>query len=1012
MTGVFPSAYCGSNFTLIQRFDFSNLDRPLNAVLMKNIIYLLLMVFAFSAKAQILETVTLESKGVKDKATSIENTYYEFVAEKGLQRSIIEVEKYDDKGNLISISRNELLTGNKYEYTYELDKKGILEVEKIANAATGLTLRTTKYDYKKGLLTATTQVQGLITTVKNYSYNDKDQLIETEVQENGEVKGIVYNERDAQNRITKTSQKLQGEEVVKVISTFEYKDGGANDITAETRATTNGTFSITTLTSRTTKLKVQETTRNLGNNQQSIVKHYFENDAKGSWVKSEVLDEQFGRSSLVLRKISYVDGQATGRTEMTPEDDRVQYFRQYAKVSVAVNGKIVPSTNPNLISGTDDHITYVASINATVVLKGYNKTSNQTTWHEGVIVSHNPDDIFWAGGPTYLTIFQKGLIVTSGKSKYNVGSNSVNYLSSLGKSFLAIKAPEEKFGLQKVELLDNNDFWGKSTDSTYAFISKGNGIGVRKQLEAPDGSRLMSTSTQKDGWYILPDFRSKYDEGKPGDIHVADHLTEPIKQLKERYPSINFNSFTHDNLVNNQYRLKTSDGTIVTAIAEPTTRTPDSQLVTYFSLTGEYLRMDGFYDKPDDQEFLNQSVTVLSKGEELIYYLYNENKNITYFVRGTRLTKSNLGSRKLYADQVKYGAVVYDSISSASYGMNYDLKGTAKVGPMKALPWNPAQTFIMKLEKGQWVIFEKGEGMSNYDYSLMDGDDVVHFYTNALNVVKAYRFKGFKDIKLGEFLPAEFVPDNEIASLAAKLKVDPSKPKEKKEAVKAIPNTFKRTGTSYSLWDENGMPILSYLQFFGNLGSPDAYARDTTRRITYELKNYFTQDNIEGTSRIVMGPTDNKILKWGEKNVAFFINGKSQVDVKRVYVNNRAESEMWSELVYDQFSGSTFFGEYPQKEGFYFGALNKLLVDSEKAVLIKLKDGKFSLIIEGIIDKSTTVTSNVYQGDLIYVNNGSTQKAYRFKGFEKAQVLDLLLPEIIPPSELNELLKKINSEKK
>jgi len=302
--------------------------------------------------------------------------------------------------------------------------------------------------------------------------------------------------------------------------------------------------------------------------------------------------------------------------------------------------------------------------------------------------------------------------------------------------------------------------------------------------------------------------------------------------------------------------------------------------------------------------------------------------------------------------------------------------------------------------------------MSNYDYSLMDGDDVVHFYTNALNVVKAYRFKGFKDIKLGEFLPAEFVPDNEIASLAAKLKVDPSKPKEKKEAVKAIPNTFKRTGTSYSLWDENGMPILSYLQFFGNLGSPDAYARDTTRRITYELKNYFTQDNIEGTSRIVMGPTDNKILKWGEKNVAFFINGKSQVDVKRVYVNNRAESEMWSELVYDQFSGSTFFGEYPQKEGFYFGALNKLLVDSEKAVLIKLKDGKFSLIIEGIIDKSTTVTSNVYQGDLIYVNNGSTQKAYRFKGFEKAQVLDLLLPEIIPPSELNELLKKINSEKK
>ena len=127
--------------------------------------------------------------------------------------------------------------------------------------------------------------------------------------------------------------------------------------------------------------------------------------------------------------------------------------------------------------------------------------------------------------------------------------------------------------------------------------------------------------------------------------------------------------------------------------------------------------------------------------------------------------------------------------------------------------------------------------------------------------------------------------------------------------------------------------------------------------------NYFPL-NLKELIWFINGSTDNKILKWGEKNVAFFINGKSQVDVKRVYVNNRAESEMWSELVYDQFSGSTFFGEYPQKEGFYFGALNKLPVDSEKAVLIKLKDGKFSLIIEGIIDKSTTVTSNVYPGDV------------------------------------------------
>ncbi|KYG78976.1 hypothetical protein [Roseivirga echinicomitans] len=979
---------------------------------MKNSVLLLFMVFAFSAKAQILETTTLASKGVKGKVNSIVNSYYEFVAEKGLQKSVIEIEKFDKNGNLISISRDELLTGNKYEYTYELDKKGVLGVEKIANGATGLNLRNTKYDYKKGLLATTTQVQGLITTVKNYGYNDKDQLIETEVVEDEEVKGVVYSERDEQNRIIKTSQKLKGEEVVSVISTFEYKDEGVNEITAETRATVNGTFFITTLTDKTTKLKVQETTKNLGNNQQSVLKHYYESDAQGSWIKSEVLDEQFGRSSLVLRKITYADGQTTGRTEMAPEDNRAQYFRQYSNVSVAINGKIVPATSPNLISGTDDYITYVSSINATVILKGYNKSSNHTTWHEGVIVSHNPEDIFWAGGPNYPTIFQKGLIVTTGKYRYDVGANSINYLTSQNKSFLAIKEPEEKPGLKKAELLEDNRFWAKMTDSTYVLVSKGYGVTIRKQLELDGGDKLiLSYLGGADGWFILPNYRTKFDEGKPGDIHNTEYLEEPLKQLKERYPSINFSSIVYDNLPLNKYRLKTVDGTVVSGIAETATWAPDKQQVLYFPLTSAYYRLDGFYDKADDKEFANQPLTLLSKGEKSIYYLYNENKNITYFVEGRRLIKSNLGSRKLYADQGKYGAVVYDSTTNASYGMQYDLKGTTKIGPMKALSWNSVQTYIMKFEKGQWVIFEKGEGMSNYDYSLMDGDDVVHFYTNALNVVKAYRFKGFKNIEPGDFLPAEFVPDNEVASLATKLKVDPSKPKEKPVVTKAQPNTFKRIGTTYNLWDGNGEPVVDYLQFFGNLGSPDAYVRDTARSITYELKGYFTQDNIEGSSRIVMGPTDYKVLKWGDKNVAFFINGKSIVDVKRVYVKNQVDSEMWGEVIYDRHSGSTFLAEYPQKEGFYFGALNKLLADNEKTVLVKQKDGKFTLIVEGVIDKSTTFTVDIYQGDLIYVNNGTSQKAYRFKGFEKAEYLDLLFPEVIPQAELKTILNEIDTAK-
>ncbi|MGW8121069.1 hypothetical protein ACV07N_00305 [Roseivirga echinicomitans] len=749
---------------------------------MKNIIYLLLITFAISVKAQNMGTTTLESIGVKGKAATIESVYYEFNANNGLHKAVIEIEKYDNNGNRVSLNRNELLTGNKFDYTYELDRKGALLVEKIANSATGLTVITKKCEYKNDLLISTTQVQDLISNVENFSYNDKGQLVGIEVLKNGNLIGNIYHERDEENRIIKIFQKLKDEETKRATSEFKYREEGDLEATDETRATENGTLSLITLYEKTTKRLVKETVKNLGNNHQTNVNKYYENDEKGSWVKSELLDDQFGRSSLVLRKITYSDGQITGRTEMLPEDDRAQYIRSsYDRFSVAVNGKVVPATNPMSISETNDFVTYVASLNTTIVLKLFLHNTNPTTWYEAVIVSHNPEDVFWYGNPTQPIVYQRGVVLhpynTNG---YKVGYSSINYISNLDKSFLAI-APMEAAGagLKKADLMDDNIFWAMMTDSTYALILRGSGIRVRKQLKGLNGSRLINTNIGENGWYFLSDFESKYDDGKPGDFHVAEQLKEPLKQLKGYFPTVNFSRFVYDRLANGSHKLKTADGTVVTDISESFFLAPDNQVVTYFSLTGEYLRLDGYYDMPDDKDFLNQPITVLSKGSASIFYLYNENENIVNFVDGTKLTKSNFSAVKLFRDQEIYGAIVYDSIMGRSHGMQFDIKGTAQVGPLVYLPWNFTEAYIMKIEEEGWAIFEKGVRVKSDDFCLLDGNDVVYFHTNALGVVKAYHFIDFNALKIGEFILAEMVPDNDMPSLASKLKIDLSKLQEK-----------------------------------------------------------------------------------------------------------------------------------------------------------------------------------------------------------------------------------------
>lgn len=750
---------------------------------MKTPLFICCLFFSLAVSGQLREVPTLESKGILGKATKVELSQYDFVQDKGLILAQSDIENYDDKGWLSSIERTVHSSGLVYRYKYTVDKKGLLEQEKIVNAANNETVRTTDYSWKKGLLVKTTQVQGTVTLEKTYTYNKDGYLTGVDAVENGSLKGAELYEIDAQGRRLKTSLKLPADTEAKTVSIFSYSTEGGQEKRTEIREVNNVSYKIVTVKDLLRNRDIEEQTTNQSNNQSGFKKLSYAEDEQGSWFKGEIIDNQFGRSRLVLRKITYADGTVTGRNEVIPEDHHARYFRRYTQFQVVLNGKVVQTTSAQNLEGTSDRLTYVSSSGCMVLLKGYDDKTNHTNWHEAEVVSHDKGEVVWLGKEDGVDVYLTGIKLTNGAytsnlNSYEVGNTAVAYVArEIKKSFVA-RGFNSEANIGKVhlaQLSDDDLYWGKASDSTYVLVGYGSSIGLKKQNEDELGNKLVKNSAA-DYWYSLPEFRERFDNGKPGDIFPAVLLgDDPVKQIEsEQLFAANFSSFKYDKLENRRYRLKTVDGTVVTNLAEASVKTPDDQLLTYFPLTNQYLRMDGYYTSPDGIEMSDQQVTPLLTGSKDGYYMYNDMKSIRFYVGGKLVGDHNFGAHRLNDDARQMGAVLYDSATTRSYGMVYDLATPHVMGPMNRLLTNQSAAYLLKLDGGRWVIFEKGVKVTSYDYSVLDGDDVIHFFKDPeKGTASAYSFAGFAQAAPGDFIGAFLLSKNNVKELSEKHNVDP-----------------------------------------------------------------------------------------------------------------------------------------------------------------------------------------------------------------------------------------------
>lgn len=985
----------------------------------KILLSLIVLMACVCLNAQIMEVSTLKSKGLNGPATKVEVNQFNFVEEKGLMLAQSDVETYDEKGRLVGIDRKIHASGQIYRYTYKLSKKGLLEEEKIVNAVNNETVRITTYAYKKGKVVSTTQVQGTVTFVKNYSYNKKGFLIQMEAIENGTSKGVEIYEVDEKGRRTLNSQKLPTDEEAKTLSTFKYETQDNLEFKTEIRTVNGVQYEIVGTKDINTNRNLKETTNNLSDSKSGFNNLTYVDDVKGSWVKGEIIDNQFGRSKLILKKITYTDGTSTGRIEMKPEDDRARYYRQNSKFQVIINGKIETTGTALDILDSKDRLAYNASRHTWVLMKGYDAETYQTTWHESLIVTNTKDDVIWVHNSTGIDMYQNGKKLKSSTtsnygdySEYATANTNIIYFGGDIRKTMVVQGIDKTTDLGQVkvaELTEEHNYWVKSSDTTYVAVGYGKYLKLQGQSEDGDGDNLVTVRVGDGSYfYLLPKFRERFDNGKPGDIYPSTYLQDPLSAINESGTyGADFSSFKYDNLKNSQYSLKTVDGRVVHGLAMPTTKTQDDRLMTYFPLTNEYLRLDGYYTKSDDRDFLDETVSVLLKGSKDAYYLYNNAKSIAFYKSGAKIGPHKYGSHKLDQNTLTYGAVVYDSTFVSTYGMNYDLSKGDRMGPMKKLPYNQSSAYLLKLENGNWIVFEKGVKVGNYDYSVINEESAVHFFKNKTNgEINAYRFDKYKEAKSGDFISAVTLTGAEASRLSAKLQVNPLRPVEKEEAPEGAPNTYQKGDKSYWVWDENGDAIVNYLQFFGNLGTDDLLVRDTVLNITYELEGYFTADKSQGKSSIVVRPEDNKVLKWGEGKVTFLLQGELKTKVKRVYINNDESTETWSELVYDPTTQKTYKMTYPSKNGYYLGKGELLPTGDDALVLTKLKEGRFSIVRHGNLDRRDDFKSDSFEGDLIYWTEGENPVRYRFKGFEKAETYNLFYPEILTANQLEELKAK------
>ncbi len=749
---------------------------------MKKLLLISCMLITCGLSAQILEVPTLKSKAIQGEVKSIEWYQHEYIVDKGLVYVKKETETYNGEGVLVSKLTENLKNNQSYKTTYKLNKKGRLEQMQIVNPDNNLALQTTDYEYKKGLLVKTTQTQGANNVVKNYSYDNQKRLTSVEVLQNGSLSLTEYYELDSEGRRTKISRKLPADNALKVTSTFTYTSKEGKLTTVENRQTNQGEYKITKVRDEATKRDESEHTQKVGTSQQGISRQLFANDGYGNWIKGEVLDQQHSRPRLVLRKITYANDSVTGRDELLfPDDYHAQFFRKYSQKQVAVNGKIYNSGTAYNLDYTSDRLCYVADLNAWVLLKKYDDTPNMTQWAEAQVITGGRDKVLWAASSQGIDIFNTGTKLVEGTSKigyadYEIGGSTVAYVrGEIHKSFIA-EYPAKKAGQVFIaDLSDDNHYWGKASDSTYVLVGHGKSIGLQKQIEDKAGNKLaMRTTGKVYYWYALPQFRRHFDEGKEGQIYEVTPLYEPLKAINEENAiEIDLSGFTYDKLKGGRYRLKSKDGQTITNIASKTVKTPDDELLAYFSLTNQYILMEDYYQLSGDQEWPDRKVRVISDSSAYVHYIYNEGKSIVFYKHGERIQKHKFSSHKLNKDRRIYGGLVYDSTSNFSYGMTYNLAEGNGTGSMRILPANNKGAYLLKLEEGRWVIFEKGFKADNYDFSMLRSDnEVVHFYKDDEGRTGAFSFRGYGDAGPGDFIYAYDLGDREVQELLKELGVD------------------------------------------------------------------------------------------------------------------------------------------------------------------------------------------------------------------------------------------------
>ena len=883
----------------------------------------------------------------------------------------------------------------------------MLQEVKIVNPNNNSALRTTSYEYKKGNLAKTTQTQGTNTVVKNYSYNKQDELVAVEVWQNGELSLNEYYELDGEGRRTKISRKLPDQAETKVTSTYTYTTADGKLTSVENRFTDQGEFVITKVLQESNKRDISELTKRVSDGQQALNQQFFEDDAQGNWVKGEVIGDQYSRSRLVLRKITYTDGTTSGREKLTfPDDYHAQFIRQYSQKQVAVNGKVYGSSVAFDLDYTKDRLTWVYDLNAWVLLKGYDNKSSMTKWAEAQVIGGGRDEVYWAASSSGIDVFNAGKKYGKGTRKTNfsgteVGGSVAAYIrGDINQSFVAEYPAKSAGKLIKAALSTDHFQWAKASDSTYILTNRGRSVSLQKQIEDSAGNKL---AMYKQGsvyyWYFLPDFRARYDGREIGKFHNAEQIYDREKFLTEDKLKADLSEFTYTKLANTRYRLLTKDGLSVTNIASKTIKTPDDKLFTYFPLTDQYLHMAGFYGLEKGKEWPNQKVNVVLDSSAYIYYLYNNNESINFYTPDGRIEKRVFSNHKLYTDRRVFGAVVYDSLSNVSYGMTYDLDKDQGFGAMRKLIANPKGAYLLKLDGGRWVVFVKGQKEGDYTFSKQteDGKSVVHFYKNEKGETRAFHFPGFDEAVPGQFIYAYDALRADLKKWLDELGVDPDLNKDKQEELpRRQASTYDREGDMLYIRNGEGDDIGHRLSKFWTLNQEsDLIAYDSVSGITYKVVNYFGQETtIEGRVEVLIGSDEVKAFKLGKSKLHLAANGVFTSGLLRAYITQDPEDEVWKEVAYDRTADVSYLVSYPSDSGFYMAEVQKLPVSNFHTYLFKVKGEKFVVIKKGRTVRQKEIRYRKLGDDLISLEVVEGLKVgNRFRGYKQAGEQELLVAE-------------------